>query len=160
MGDGTQGAQVSTGRCACEELRYRLEALPLFTHACHCLDCQRRTGTAFSMTTIVMRDDLSITHGEAVAKQVSPRSTAYSCATCNTTIYVASTAFPSTFILRPGTLDDPKVAAPQAHIWVRRKQAWLTLPKDIPQFDEQYEQDVTWPPASLARIKAADSTRV
>lgn len=154
MSDGTQAAHLSTGRCKCEALRYRLMAPPLFTHVCHCLDCQRSTGTAFSMTTIMMRDDLCITQGDAVGKQISPRSTSFGCAKCNTTVYVASTAFPATIILRPGTLDDPSIAAPQAHIWVRRKQAWLTLPNDVPQFDEQYDRDTTWPAASLARIKA------
>lgn len=52
----TQMSHFTTGRCECEALRYELGAVPLFTHACHCLDCQRRTGSAFSMTTFVMRD--------------------------------------------------------------------------------------------------------
>lgn len=146
---------VATGRCVCEDVRYRLAALPLFTHACHCLDCQRRTGTAFSMTTIVMREDLRITHGQTVATPISVRSTSFGCVKCGTTLYVGSTAFPWTVILRPGTLNDPTIAAPQAHIWVRRKQAWLTLPDDIPQFAEQYDRDTTWPAASLARLRAA-----
>jgi hypothetical protein len=149
---------VTTGRCVCGELRYSLDDLPLFTHACHCLDCQRRTGTAFAMTTIVMRRDLRITHGVTSAKQTSPRSTTYGCATCNTTIYVASTAFPSTIVLRPGTLDDSTVATPRAHVWVRRKQAWLMLPEDVPQFEEGYDRDATWPAASLARMKAAEGS--
>ena len=54
---------LATGRCVCDAVRYRLDAPPLFTHACHCLDCQKKTGTAFAMTTIVLRDDLVITHG-------------------------------------------------------------------------------------------------
>jgi hypothetical protein len=147
--------KVVTGRCACEDLRYRLEALPLFTHACHCLDCQRRTGTAFSMTTIVMRDDLVFTHGEQRAKTVSLRSTLHSCAKCETAIYTESIAFPSTVILRAGSFDDTTVVAPQAHIWVRRKQVWLTLPEGVPRFEEQYERDTTWPSESLARLNAA-----
>jgi hypothetical protein len=48
--------------------------------------------------------------------------------------------------LRPGTLDEP--VAPQAHIWVRRKQPWLTLSADVPQFDENYERETTWPNAA------------
>jgi hypothetical protein len=147
---------VSTGRCVCEDLRYQLNGAPLFTHTCHCLDCQRKTGTAFAMTTIVLRDDLVITHGRTVATPLSPRSTAYACAQCQTTIYVASTRFPFTVTLRPGTLDDPAVATPQAHIWIRRKQAWLTLPEDVPQFHENYDRDTTWPAASLERMRAAE----
>jgi hypothetical protein len=151
---------VSTGRCVCEDLRYELHGAPLFTHACHCLDCQRKTGTAFAMTTIVLREDLVITHGTLSAAPRSPRSTAYACAACETTIYVASTRFPATVTLKPGTLDDAAIAAPQAHIWVRRKQAWLTLPDDVPQFYEQYDRETTWPAASLARVKEAERRNV
>ncbi|MGH9884856.1 MAG: GFA family protein [bacterium] len=147
---------VRTGRCVCEDLRYRLAALPLFTHACHCLDCQRRTGTAFSMTTIVIRDELAITQGEMRLTQVSPRRTVHACASCETPIFTASTAFPATVTLRPGTLDDTRLATPGAHIWVRRKQAWLILPDDVPQFDEQYDRETTWPEESLARFRAAN----
>lgn len=152
----TDGSPKPTGRCRCEALRYELAAAPLFTHACHCLDCQRRTGTAFSMTTIVLRDDLRITQGTTSSQKISPRSTEYLCADCATVIYTASTRFPETVILRPGTLDDPSIALPQAHIWVRRKQSWVTLPPDVPQFKEQYDRETVWPAKSLARLHAAE----
>jgi hypothetical protein len=148
-----------TGRCVCEEVRYRLDALPLFTHACHCLTCQRESGTAFSMSTIVMREDLAITRGALLENQMSPRSTGFACSECGTLIYVASTRFPTTFRLRPGTLDDASVATPQVHIWVKRKQPWLTLPAGALQFDENYEIDAVWPAASLARMRAGESGR-
>jgi hypothetical protein len=109
------------------------------------------------MTSIVMLGDLTVTDGRASERTVSPRSTEYSCAECGTVIYVASTRFPSTVILRPGTLDRTEVAAPQAHIWVRRKQSWLELPSNVPRFEEQYERELVWPAASLARIGATDS---
>jgi hypothetical protein len=147
----------ATGRCRCETLQYSLAAAPLFTHACHCLDCQRRTGTAFSMTTIVLRDDLIVTRGRSSARATSPRSTEHACAECTTVIYIESTAFPATCILRPGTLDDTSIAVPQAHIWVCRKQAWLALPDGVPQFERQYDPATTWPAASLARLAAASA---
>ncbi len=147
---------VIAGRCVCEDLRYELKGPPLFTHACHCLDCQRKTGTAFAMTTIVLRDDLVITQGRTAATASSPRTTSYACARCGTAIYATSTRFPASATLKPGTLDDPSIAAPQAHIWVRRKQAWLMLPDGVPQFDEQYDRETTWPAESLARVRDAE----
>lgn len=107
------------------------------------------------MTTIVVRDELVITRGEAFSKTLSPRSTMYGCARCGTAIYVASTAFPSTVILKSGTVDDTRVVVPRAHIWVRRKQAWLVLPEGVPTFAEQYDPETTWPAESLARMRAA-----
>jgi hypothetical protein len=108
------------------------------------------------MTTIVLRYHLRITQGATSTRQISPRSTEYACADCETVIYTVSTRFPATVILRAGTLDDSSIATPQAHIWVRRKQSWLTLPRDVPQFDEQYDRETTWPRESLARVRAAE----
>lgn len=107
------------------------------------------------MTTIIMRADLTITQGELSATQTSPRSTLYSCADCNTKIYINSIRYPVTSILKTGTLDDSLFAAPQAHTWISRKQAWLELPKDIPQFEQDYDWEKTWPVESIARLKAA-----
>ena len=95
------------GRCQCESLRFELKARPLFTHACHYFDRRRRSGTAFGMATTVLRDDLTVTSGEVIAKQISARTTVYHCAACGTTIHSGSTRFPSTYIVRGGTFDDP-----------------------------------------------------
>jgi hypothetical protein len=111
------------------------------------------------MTTIVLREDLEITRGTTVARPTSPRSTEHRCAKCESTLYVESTRFPVTVILRPGTLDDSSVAIPQAHIYVSRKQSWVVLPANVPQFDEQYDPSTVWPASSLARLRAAERGR-
>ncbi|KAJ9134023.1 hypothetical protein NKR23_g10416 [Pleurostoma richardsiae] len=41
------------GGCACGAIRYRLEVAPLAVHCCHCTSCQRETGTAFAINSIV-----------------------------------------------------------------------------------------------------------
>jgi hypothetical protein len=145
----------AAGGCVCGALRYALAAPPLFTHVCHCRDCQRRTGTAFAMTTIVLRDDLTITDGAVVATPTSPRSTQHLCSACATVVYVASSVYPVTLTLRPGTLDDPSVATPQAHIWVCRRQPWVILASNVPQFETEYDPRIVWPATSLARLDAA-----
>jgi hypothetical protein len=145
------------GGCQCESLRFELKARPLFTHACHCLVCRRRSGTAFGLSTTVLRGDLAVTRGEVIAKLISPRTTIYRCAVCETTIYSGSTRFPSTYIVRGGTFDDPKVVEPGAHIWVKRKHPWVVLPADVPQFDEDYDIKVAWPREALERLNAANA---
>ena len=144
------------GGCQCEALRFELKARPLFTHACHCLNCRRRSGTAFGMTTTVLRDDLIVMSGELIGKQTSPRTTVYQCAACGTAIYAASTRFPSTYIVRSGTLDDASIVVPGAHIWVKRKHPWVVLPDDVPQFDEDFDINTTWPQEALNRLAAAN----
>jgi hypothetical protein len=111
------------------------------------------------MTTIVLRDDLEIIQGTTVARSTSPRSTEHRCARCDSTLYVESTRFPVSVILRSGTLDDTSLATPQAHIYVSRKQSWVVLPANVPQFEEQYDPSTVWPASSLARLRAAERGR-
>lgn len=110
------------------------------------------------MSTTVLRNDLAVTRGEVIAKQISPRTTVYRCANCETALYSASTAFPSTYIVRSGTFDDPRVVEPGAHIWVKRKHPWIMLPADVPQFEEDYDINTTWPREALDRVNAANAS--
>ena len=145
------------GRCVCGELHYELEADPLFVHACHCLDCQRMAGSAFSITCFVLRDDITQKSGSLTAKNISARSTAHCCAECSSPIFISSSDFPVSVRLYVPSVTDPRNLEIGAHIWVKRKHNWLGLPENVPQFDEQYDQDQTWPHASLQRLKHAES---
>ena len=141
------------GQCSCGELEYELRGKPLFTHACHCLDCQRKSGSAFSITCIVLEREIAITKGGLSNSSVSARSTLYHCQKCRGGVYVTSSAFPATALLLPASLIDPRALQIGAHIWVKRKQDWLLLPEDVPQFDEDYDRATTWPTESLLRLE-------
>lgn len=142
------------GQCACGDVEYQLQASPLFTHACHCLDCQRKSGSAFSLTCIVVEQDISVTNGQLTTRVISPRSTLHLCPGCRAGIYVTSSAFAGTAILLASSLADLRMLNIGAHIWVKRKHAWLSLPDDVPQFEEDYDRARTWPKESLSRIDA------
>jgi hypothetical protein len=61
---------IQTGQCSCGAIRYRFDGEPLFTHAWHCTECQRRSGAAFCLSTFVEARRLSITARELpLAKQ-------------------------------------------------------------------------------------------
>ena len=52
------------GGCACGAVRYRLTSDPLFTHCCHCLNCQRQTGSAFVVNLLIEADRVEVLAGE------------------------------------------------------------------------------------------------
>jgi len=145
------------GGCQCGSLRFALSAMPLFTHACHCFTCRRRSGSAFGLSTFVLRDDLTLTDGEVVMKQTSPRTRVYLCMDCGTTIYSESIEFRTTYIVRGGIFDNPDIVKPGAHLWVKRKHPWIVLPDNVPQFEEDYEFQTIWPSESLQRLDIANS---
>ena len=48
------------GGCSCGEVRYRLTSEPLFVHCCHCLNCQRQTGSAFVINVLIEADRVEL----------------------------------------------------------------------------------------------------
>ena len=55
-------------------------------------------------------------------------------------------------VVKTGTLDDPSVLPPEAHIFVDSKLPWLTLDDGMPQFTGIYDFEATWPAASYRRL--------
>ena len=53
-----------TGGCQCGALRYAITASPNLAYTCHCTDCQRLTGSAFSTGLVVAAEAFSLTQGE------------------------------------------------------------------------------------------------
>jgi hypothetical protein len=52
-----------TGECTCEAVRFAVNAMPLLVYACHCTECQRWSGSAFSMSMPVAADSFGLTRG-------------------------------------------------------------------------------------------------
>ena len=53
--------------CRCQKLRLRCDGQPSKVSMCHCLDCQRRTGSAFSVAVFYDRSNVRIEQGETKA---------------------------------------------------------------------------------------------
>ena len=58
------------------------------------------------------------------------------CGVCHTRIYNTNTIRPGVAVVRAGTLDDSHLVDVVAHIWTKRKQPWLAIPDDVPQWLE------------------------
>lgn len=126
-----------TGGCDCGALRYEIAGpAALHVYACHCLSCQTRSSSAFAEHALLPEADLTVT-GALTAWTRESDGLALEetfCAQCLTRIFNRNSALPGMAFLRAGTLDDSAGLVPMAHIWVDRKQGWLALPKDVPQF--------------------------
>jgi hypothetical protein len=51
------------GNCMCGQIQFRLNAEPLTLYACHCTDCQHRSGGALLLSMWVNRDSLEVLDG-------------------------------------------------------------------------------------------------
>ena len=149
----------SKGGCSCGEIRYRLTSDPLVTHCCHCLNCQRQTGSAFVINILIEADRMELLAREPVRVDV-PRDDGSTqktsrCPTCQVAIY-SDYGRPDVRFVRGGTLDDPSQVTPDVHIFTRSKRAWVTLPESAPAFEVYYDRDAVWSRESLDRIDALD----
>lgn len=148
------------GRCACGAVRYRLTSDPLFVHCCHCLNCQRQTGSAFVINLLIEADRVELLAGEpepvAVPRGGSGKQKIWRCPTCQVALYSQYTRAGVRFV-RAGTLDDPGSVAPDVHIYTRSKLPWVTLPDSVPAFATYYDTQKLWPAASLERLAALSS---
>lgn len=132
-----------TGGCQCGALRYEISEAPLATYTCHCTECQRTTGSAFSLAIVVPDRAFHLSKGEPRLVERTADSgrtvTRWICPECGG--WIASGPQPGQAPgemirrVRAGTLDDRSSLRPTAHFWTRSKQPWVALPEG----DEIYE---------------------
>ena len=79
------------GGCSCGEVRYRLSSDPLFVHCCHCLNCQRQTGSAFVINALIEAERVELLAGEprpvAVRRDSGDDQVIWRCPTCQVALF-------------------------------------------------------------------------
>ena len=148
-------SDLREGGCSCGEVRYRLASDPLFTHCCHCLNCQRQTGSAFVINLLIESDRVELLAGDPqpvdVPRGAGKKQRIFRCETCQVAVYSRYTRAGIRFV-RGGTLDEPASIAPDVHIYTRSKLSWVTLPSSVPAFAAYYDTEKLWPAESLERL--------
>jgi hypothetical protein len=148
------------GRCSCGEVRYRLLSEPLFIHCCHCLNCQRQTGSAFVVNLLIEADRVELLAGEPepvdVRRDDGSSQRIFRCPTCRIALFSRYTRADVHFV-RAGTLEEPRGVEPDVHIFTRSKVGWVELPESTPAFEIYYDQQALWPAESLERLAALDA---
>ena len=156
---GLTGSHLEGG-CACGEIRYRLQSRPMFTHCCHCRDCQRLSGSAFALNALIESERVEITDGAPEAIMLSTDSGAgqevYRCPNCRVALWSYYLSFRGGIerdvrFVRVGTLDNPNAVPPDIHIFTTSKQSWFSIPDGTPSVDRLYRFEETWPNESIER---------
>jgi hypothetical protein len=145
------------GGCSCGAVRYRLTSDPLFVHCCHCLNCQRQTGSAFVINLLIEADRVELAgepHPVDVPRDDGSKQRIYRCPTCQVAVF-SEYGRPGVWFVRAGTLDEPFGVAPDVHIYTRSKLPWIALPDGVPAVEVYYDTKALWPAESLERVRAA-----
>lgn len=153
MADGTEGFGQAvkgdlTGGCVCGAVRYILrEGMRLKPYACHCTDCQSRSGSAFTLNMLFAEQDITIEGELDFGEYVQPsgaRTKIYGCPKCRTRIYAVNDNRVGMGGLRCGTLDNSAQIVPAAHIWIGSKQPWIGLPDEAKTMEKQPLETQDW----------------
>lgn len=149
------------GKCACGAVRYRLESDPMVVHCCHCMSCQRESGSAFVVNGLIEADRVTQLQG-SIETINTPSASGQGqriirCTDCKTALwshYAYAGIGDLVRFVRLGTLDEPNAAPPDVHIYTESKQHWVQTPKDVPACTQYYSAKELWSAASLERRKA------
>jgi hypothetical protein len=144
------------GGCTCRFVRFRMTAVPLFVHCCHCRWCQRETGASFALNALIESDCVELLEGEvdlvATPSHSGKGQSIARCPRCRVAVWshYAGAGDALSFV-RVGSLDDPDRFPPDIHIFTDSKQPWVVLAPDVPAVPQYYRASEHWPQASLER---------
>jgi len=119
---------VRTAHCACGQLRVDCAGEPQKVSVCYCLDCQRRTGTAFGIAAFYARSNV-VANGRTKAFRRSSDSgfavTFHFCPDCGSTVFWEPARKPDAIAVAVGSFADSGFPAPNQSVWNERRHDWL-----------------------------------
>ena len=120
-----------TAACSCGQLRIIVHGEPRGVGICHCLECQRRTGSVFAALAsfappyeVVGKASEYVRAGDAGA-----RFRFRFCPTCGTNLFHIEEGFEHRSVgVAVGGFGDPGFPPPQVSVYDSRRHPWVQLP--------------------------------
>jgi hypothetical protein len=120
--------------CSCGQLRLTAEGDPIRISVCHCLACQRRTGSAFAFQARFPEDRVRIegrfTEYVRISDHGESRTFSF-CPECGSTVFYKTEGAADVVAVPVGAFADPTFPAPRVSVWESRRHSWVTLPEGI-----------------------------
>jgi hypothetical protein len=130
-----------TASCSCGQLRIEVEGEPRAVGLCHCLECQKRTGSVFAALAS-FRSPYRVT-GEAAeyvrAGDQGARFRFRFCPVCGTHLFHTEEGTEGSVGVAIGAFGDPGFPPPKYSIYDSRRHPWVALPEGIIAFPKDPE---------------------
>ena len=123
-----------TASCSCGQLQAQVSTGPVRVSVCHCLACQRRTGSVFGAQA---RFDKSAVALKGIAKEFvrtgdeGTRATFSFCPDCGATVYYTFSGNEDAIVIPVGAFADPAFPAPSFSVYEERMHAWVNIPGEV-----------------------------
>jgi hypothetical protein len=131
--------ETRIARCHCGGLQVECSGVPRKISMCHCADCQRRTGSAFSIAVFFAREAVRVAsreYGTFERPSASGFSVAFGfCRSCGSNVFWEPRRLPDLVGVAAGAFAAAQLPRPDQSVWTRDKVAWLVLPDGMPCFE-------------------------
>jgi hypothetical protein len=113
----------------CGAVTYKADAEPMVQGACHCVDCQRQTGSPFTVFVGVPSSAFSV-EGSTLASYTTTGADHGGgternfCSACGSPVFSISPLVPEVTLIKAGSLDDGSWLEPPVEFWTSSAQPW------------------------------------
>src|SRR5262245_53931947 len=121
---------AARAQCSCGALSVAIDGDAAAVVACHCVACQRRTGSVFGVGAYYAREQLAISGASTAYNRPTDAGhtfTSYFCPTCGTSVYWHSGKNPGMIGVAVGAIADPHFPAPVRSVWEEGKHEWVEI---------------------------------
>ena len=116
--------------CQCGQLSVEVPGPTIAVVACHCRDCQKRSGSPFGEAAYYPNEQVEVS-GQAKhfsrPTDLGGTFDQFFCADCGSTVYMRGTKNPDVTGIPIGMLDEAHAMQPVRSVWEDRKHAWVEI---------------------------------
>ena len=128
--------------CSCGSLRAEVTGEPAALGVCHCLDCQRRSGSAFGVGTFFPKDQVRTEGPSKVYVRGSDsgrKLELHFCSNCGSTVFWYAEFVPDLIGIAFGAFADPSMPRPTLSVWETTGHPWVTFDHELHHLGRQDE---------------------
>jgi len=121
---------MSKAQCCCGAIALSLSGPSSLVVACHCIDCQRRTGAPFGVGAFYLAEAVTVSGSpkEFVRDAASgAKVRSYFCPDCGSTVYWKADRLPALIGVAVGAMADPTFPAPIRSVFEQSKHDWVEI---------------------------------
>ena len=120
--------------CSCGRLAIRTRGEPMRISICHCLACQKRTGSVFGAQARFPEDAVTVQGASREYARTGDEGSMarfHFCPECGATVFYRLDAFPGVVGVPVGAFADPHFPQPRVSVYGVRRHPWVHLPDDM-----------------------------
>ena len=124
--------------CSCGRLSADVEGDPIRVSVCHCLACQRRTGSVFGAQARFARSRVTLRGTGTDLVRVGDEGSTITftfCPQCGATVYYTMAGHDDMIAIPVGAFADPHFPGPGISVYEERMHRWVVMPQGIDHMD-------------------------